>query len=112
MPDRRAGRTSPKFDPYSYLDKRGNLHTGTAWAKRNRRILIALNTFIVVTAALVGVGSGFLVGVLGHPIIGTLFAAFILLSAGGQFFVFDYRRVYGVWHGVCPYCAGPLNVSA
>src|ERR671917_595135 len=100
MPDRQASGTSPRFDPYSYFDKRGNLHSGTARAKRNRRILIVLNTFIVLMAALVGLGGGFLIGVVGYPIIGTLFAAFILLSSCAQFFAFDCGRVYGVWRGV------------
>lgn len=112
MPDRQAGGTAPRFDPYSYFDKRGNLHVGTARAKRNRRILIVLNTFIVLMAALAGLGGGFFISVLGHPIIGTLFAAFILLSSCAQFFVFDYGRVYGVWRGICPYCAAPLSASA
>ena len=112
MQDRQAGGISPSFDPYSYFDKLGNLHTGTARTKQSRRILIVLNTFIVLMAVLVGLGGGFLIGVLGYPIIGTLFAAFILLGSYVQFFAFDYGRVYGVWRGVCPYCAAPLNVSA
>jgi hypothetical protein len=112
MPDRQAGGTSPKFDPYSYFDKRGNLHTGTARAKRNRRVLITLNTLIVLMAVLVGLGSGIFIGVFGYPIIGTLFAAFVLLGAYVQFFAFDYGRVYGVWRGVCPYCTAPLTISA
>jgi|SRR5215213_3935217 len=112
MPDRQAGVTSPKFDPYSYFDKRGNLHTGTARTKRNRRILIVLNTFIVLMAVLVGLGGGIFIGVVGYPIIGTLFAAFVLLGSYVQFFTFDYGRVYGVWSGVCPFCAARLTISA
>src|SRR3954454_10937830 len=112
MPDRQADGTSPRFDRYSYFDKHGNLHTGSARAKQSRRILIVLNTFIVLMAVLVGLGDGFLIGILGYPIIGTLFAAFILLGSYIQFFAFDYGRVYGVWCGVCPYCAAPLNISA
>ena len=112
MPDRQAGETSPRFDSYSYFDKHGNLHTGSARAKQSRRILIVLNTFIVLMAVLVGLGGGFLIGILGYPIVGTLFTAFILLGSYVQFFAFDYGRVYGVWRGVCPYCAAPLTISA
>jgi hypothetical protein len=111
MLNQRADGTSPKFDPYSYFDKRGNLHTGTARSKRKREILIILNTITVVMVALAGLCGGFLIGFIGYPLIGTIFAAFVMLISYAQLSMFNYERIYGVWRGVCPCCGGSLNLG-
>src|SRR3954447_5661468 len=73
MPNQQTSGTSSKLDRYSYFDKRGSLHTGTARSKRNRKVLIVLNTIVFVMAALIGLCGGFLIGFIGYPIIGIIF---------------------------------------
>ena len=112
MPNQQTSGTSPRLDHYSYLNKHGNLHTDTARSKRNRKALIVLNTIVVTMAVLIGLCGGFLIGFIGYPIIGIIFSAFVILISYIQFSTFNHERIYGVWRGVCPYCGGPLNVSA
>jgi hypothetical protein len=111
MTDRQSSGSSPRLDHYSYFDRHGNLHTGTARSKRCREVFVVLNTIVVIMAALVGLCGGFLIGFIGYPIIGVIFSAFVMLISYIQFSTFNYERVYGVWRGACPYCGGPLNLS-
>ena len=111
-PDSQTGETYPKLEHYSYFDKSKNLHAGNAWSKQIRIILIVFNIIFVAAAALTGLSGGFFIGTIGYPVAGIFFTTFMILAASVQFFAFDYRRVYGVWRGICPYCRGLLDISA
>lgn len=109
VPQQRIG--SPKFLPHAYIDRGGQLKIGSAATHLLRRIVLPLNSFIVVMGGVLGLVGGLSIGYLNPPL-GILFSLLVLFGASAQKSVFDYKRVYGVWRGLCPHCRDPLNINA
>ena len=108
VPQQRIG--SPKFLPHAYLDRGGLLKTSSAVTHLLRCIFLPLNSFIVVMGGILGLVGGLSIGYLNPPL-GILFSLLMILGATAQRSAFDYKRVYGVWRGLCPRCKDPLNIN-
>ena len=109
VPEQRL--TSPKFLPHAYLDRGGQLNISSAVTHLLRRIFLPLNSFIVVMGGILGLVGGLTIGYLNPPL-GILFSLLIFYGAFVQGSAFDYKRVYGIWRGLCPHCEDPLNINA
>jgi hypothetical protein len=102
----------PQFDPYSYFDRDGAIQISDAFSIRIRTILVCINILIVLAGVLIASIGLVVFKDGGYPIIGAAFFAVMIVGAWLQNRTFDYRRVYGVWRGLCPSCDEVLDINA
>jgi hypothetical protein len=103
--------SSARFFPHSYLDNGGQLHNSNAVSHLMRTPFKYLNNTVVMLGVLVAVIGGAGLSYFGTLTLGILFSALMLYGAWVQRRGFDYQRLYGVWHGLCPNCKEPLNIG-
>lgn len=107
----RLRESTPTFCRYSYIEE-GKLKIGSVISKLIRNILMSANMVIVSMGSLVGLTLGMAIAYIGHPFLGGLFLALMVLGAWVQSTAFEYGRVYGLWRGSCPHCEEPLRIIA
>jgi hypothetical protein len=103
--------SSAKFLPHSYLDHGGNLHNGYLVSHLMRTPLKYMNNAVVVLGVLIAAIGGAGLSYFGNLSLGVSFSALMLYGSWVQRRGFDYKRLYGVWHGLCPNCKEPVSIG-
>jgi hypothetical protein len=103
--------SSAKFLPHSYLDNGGQLHSGNAVSHLMRTPLKYLNNIVVVLGVVIGTIGGAGLSYFGALSLGICFSALMFYGSWVERRGFDSKRLYGVWHGLCPNCKEPLSIG-
>jgi hypothetical protein len=103
--------SSATFLRHTYLDDAGHLHNGNAVSHFMRTPLRYMNNIAVVLGVLIAVIGGAGLSYFGTLTLGVSFSALMFYGSWVQRRGFDYNRLYGVWHGLCPNCKQPLSVG-
>ena len=111
QPTASRSMSSARFLPHSYLDDAGHLYNGNSVSHFMRTTLKYMNNLVRMLGVLFGTIGGVGLAYLGSPSLGISFFALMLYGSWVQRRAFDYQRLYGVWHGLCPSCKEPLNIG-